>query len=119
MRAIVVTTAAGRTTLGRVLLRINNRAGYPRDGVRYGGGVHATDAQGRTVGFVWRAHPTRTNERALVFNRPALRVLWQWIKDRIAERVAAGTADADDLAINALVETDLPADWQPTDTIAR
>jgi len=117
MRAIIVSTSAGRAALAKLVARLNAREGYPRDGVNVGGGVHATAAQGRTLGYAVRAHHTRTGERALLIARPRLRLIWEWVKARIAERKAAGTADADDLAIDALADSDLPADWTRTDTI--
>lgn len=115
MRALIVTTAGQRATLAKLLARLNARDGYPKDGVNVGGGDHAPAAQSRTLGYAARTHPTKANERAFVFTRPQLRAVFLWAKERIAERIAAGTDDADDRAIDALTETDLPAGWTQAD----
>lgn len=118
-KAIVVSTAPERAALERLLARVNAELGYPKDAVDVGPGVHAPAERTRTMGYTLRTHHARAGDRALLLHKPELRAALAREKRAIAARKSAGKADADDDAIDALKEMDLPDDWQRADTRTR
>jgi len=107
VRAIVSTS---RAAIEKLVARMNAEAGYPRNGVNAATGKERTDGIGRTEGFVPRKHPTR-DEWAVVLAKPKVRVPCEKVKATVVAKVAARIDTADDRAIHALSEVDLPVDW--------
>lgn len=97
---------------------IDNRAGYPVDGVNVGGGIHAPAAQSRTVrSSPVRKHPTLARWCVLL-TKPRLVLWFRAVQSACQDKVAAGTATAAETAIANSVEVDLDALWDTATEVA-